>query len=59
MLNETNIPLELLSKTRAWFARQLAQLEKAHGDRWPAHRDWLVDYLNAEVKERLKRRSLG
>jgi hypothetical protein len=59
MLDEQNIPPELLAQARAWFARQMALLERAHRERWPANRDWLVDYLNAEVQERLSERARG
>jgi hypothetical protein len=58
MLNEQNIPAELLPQASAWFARQLAQLEKAHGPHWPAHRDWLVSYLNEELRERVANREV-
>lgn len=58
MLNERNIPPALLPKARAWFDRELARLEKAHGPHWPANRDWLVDYLNEELRERVARREV-
>jgi len=41
-LNERDIPPELLPKARDWFAREMARLQKAHGDKWPEHRDWLA-----------------
>lgn len=53
MLNENNIPPALLPQARAWFGCQLTRLEKLHGPHWLAHRDWLVDYLNEEVRERV------
>ncbi|MEO6624974.1 MAG: hypothetical protein ABIN37_09095 [Burkholderiaceae bacterium] len=58
MLNEANIPPELLPQTRAWFDRQMAHLERVHGDRWPDHRKWLVDYLNEDIRQRLIRREV-
>jgi len=58
-LDERGIPADLLPQTRAWFARQMTHLEKKHGDKWPAHRGWLVDYLNEEIRERLGKRQLG
>lgn len=51
-LNERDIPPELLPKARAWFAQEMARLEKAHGDKWPEHRDWLAEYVSAELRER-------
>ena len=57
-LKEDGIPADLLPQTRAWWSRQMEQLAKAHGDRWPDHREWLADYLNADIRERLKARGL-
>lgn len=55
-LDERGIPAALLPQARAWFDRQLVQLEKAHGPHWPANREWLVDYLNAELREFVSKR---
>lgn len=55
-LDEHGIPDALLPPARAWFARQVAQLEKAHGPHWPAHREWLVDYLHSELREHIAAR---
>jgi hypothetical protein len=55
-LNETNIPADLLPQAREWFAREMARLEKAHGAKWPDHREWLSDYVNAEIAERVEKR---
>lgn len=57
-LKEQNIPPELLPQARTWFDRQMAQLEKAHGDKWPAHREWLADYLNEELREHVVKHQL-
>lgn len=54
-LNETGIPADLLPKARAWFGREMARLEKAHGAAWENTRDWIADYLNAEIRERLQK----
>ncbi len=56
MINEKNIPPALLPKARAWFDRQIKHLEQAHGASWPDHREWLCDYLNAELREHLASR---
>lgn len=50
-LDETDIPLQLQERARAWFTREVKQLERCHGDHWPANKDWLVDYLRAELRE--------
>jgi hypothetical protein len=55
-LDERGIPAELLPQARAWFALQMNKLEKAHGPHWPANREWLVDYLNEELRERAARK---
>ena len=59
MLNEQNIPVELLPKARAWFDRQMQNLEQKHGAKWPEHRTWLVEYLNEEMKEYLAKREVN
>jgi hypothetical protein len=46
-------PRETLALAHAWYARQMARLEKRHGPRWPANRDWLSDYLYEELRQRL------
>ena len=53
MLIETNIPPALLPQARTWFNRQLVHLEQMHGNRWPEHRQWLIDYLNEDVRQRV------
>lgn len=56
MLNEQNIPAELLPKARAWFDRQMQNLEQKHGAKWPEHREWLIEYLNADIRQHLVKR---
>jgi hypothetical protein len=50
-LDEAGIPPELRARARSWFKREVLALERAHGEHWPAHKDWLVDYLRAELRE--------
>ena len=50
-LDEAGIPPELLDRARRWFVRQVQQLERVHGPHWPAVKDWLADYLRAELRE--------
>lgn len=53
-LREEGIPPDLLPKVRQWWLLQMQQIALAHGASWPEHRDWIVDYLNAEVRDRLQ-----
>lgn len=55
-LREEGIPPDVLPKAREWWARQMQQLARSHGSKWPEHRQWLADYLNEEVRERLAKR---
>lgn len=55
-LVETDIPEELRASTRKWWISQMQQLEQAHGERWPDNRDWLIDYMNADLRHRLTQR---
>ena len=57
-LNEQNIPPHLLPKARAWYARQIADLEQKHGPGWPNVRGWLEDYVNAELREHLQKQEV-
>ena len=50
-LDEASIPPALLPRARAWFTREVRSLERSHGKHWPAHKDWLMDYLRAELRE--------
>lgn len=52
---EDGIPRELLPRARAWFAAQVKTLERQHGAHWPANREWLLDYLRAELRELVER----
>lgn len=58
-LNEHNIPPHLRPRARAWYARQIAYLEEKHGPAWPDVREWLEDYVNAELCEHLKKQEAG
>ncbi len=53
-LREADVPPDLLPRVRGWWNRELAALQQAHGSRWPDHREWLHDYMNAEVRARLR-----
>lgn len=46
-------PAEMRERAKAWFDRQVEILAKAHGDKWPEHREWVESYLREEIRERL------
>lgn len=47
-------PAQLRERAERWFEREMAIAERAHGARWPEHRDWVADYLRQEIRERLQ-----
>ncbi|HPW29538.1 MAG TPA: hypothetical protein PLL01_09135 [Rhodoferax sp.] len=51
MPNETTVPKYLVSRALKWYDRQITRLKKKHGDQWLDHREWIEDYLNAELVE--------
>jgi hypothetical protein len=55
-LKEADIPADLLPKVRAWWVKRMQEAERTHGAEWPKHREWLADYMNAEVRDRLRTR---
>jgi len=36
----------------AWFRQELATCRHRMGQAWPAHRQWVADYLRHEARER-------
>ena len=50
---EAETPAQIVALAQQWYARQLEILRAAHGSSWPAHREWLTDYLRQEVRQRL------
>lgn len=52
--NADAIPPELRDKARAWFARQMAMCEAKHGPHWRENREWVAEYLNAELAHHLE-----
>jgi hypothetical protein len=47
-------PAEVEAMAQAWFDRELERCRLAHGDAWPEHEAWVVDYLREELRERLR-----
>jgi hypothetical protein len=50
-LDESGIPERLRPRARAWFTREIAACARAHGPKWPEHREWVLDYMRAELRE--------
>lgn len=46
-------PAEIRRQAQEWFDRQVEIISKAHGPAWPEHREWIEDYLRAELRQRL------
>lgn len=46
-------PEEIRRRAREWFDRQIEIIALAHGSSWPEHREWIEQYLVAEIRERL------
>ena len=44
---------EIKAAAQRWYERQIQRAALAHGQRWPANREWLESYLRAELKQRL------
>lgn len=45
--------LEIRAQAEQWYARQLEVCSRGLGSSWPQHEAWIVDYLKAELRERL------
>lgn len=58
LLHSDGTPPELLPQARAWFERQMRRAAQSHGSRWPEHREWVADYFNEELRERLADREV-
>lgn len=50
---------EIKAAAQRWYERELQQAEVTHGARWPEHKEWVDDYLRAELKLRLVARGWG
>ena len=45
--------IEIRWQAQDWFDRQIAIARASLGSFWPAHEEWVRDYLKAELLERL------
>lgn len=41
------------AQAQAWYESQMAKAERSLGPLWPAFKDWIDDYVRAELRERL------
>lgn len=46
-------PNEVRQRAEAWYSRQMEIIARAHGNRWPEHKEWIEDYLREELRQRL------
>lgn len=46
-------PEQIRELSEKWYARQLEVLAEVHGRDWERNREWLEDYLKAQLRERL------
>lgn len=46
---------DIRRKARAWYDRQLTICAEKHGASWPAHREWVEDYLKEELRQKLQK----
>jgi hypothetical protein len=44
---------QVRAAAEAWFRRQVETLRLSLGDAWPEHRDWIIDNLREEARQRL------
>lgn len=44
---------EIKAVAMKWYERELVSCATAHGDRWPANRQWIDAYLREELRQRL------
>lgn len=41
------------AKAERWYQAQVEKAAMAHGDRWAEHREWVENYLQEELRQRL------
>lgn len=46
-------PAQVRATAEAWFRHQAELLRQCHGSSWSQHREWVLDYLREEVRQRL------
>jgi len=51
--DKTLTPAQVRAEAQRWYDAQRSRLAQCLGPAWPEHREWLEDYLKAELRERL------
>lgn len=49
----SHTPAQIRELSEKWYDRQVEVISMAHGPSWPQHREWIEDYLKAELRDRL------
>lgn len=47
--------VQVQARARAWLQAEIERSRKALGPTWPMHAAWVLDYLRAELAERMAR----
>lgn len=47
--------IQVQARARAWLQTEVERSRKALGPAWALHAAWVLDYLRAELSERLAR----
>lgn len=45
----------LKRRAAKWLADETERAQRAHGARWVEHQAWVMDYLLAELRQRVRR----
>ncbi len=51
--NPHHSPAQIRELSEKWYARQIELLAACHGKDWETNREWLEDYLRADLRARL------
>jgi len=46
---------QVRTRARAWLQSEIERSRRALGPTWPLHAAWVIDYLRAELAERIAR----
>ncbi|VTU36237.1 hypothetical protein [Variovorax sp. PBL-E5] len=54
-MNDTkrHTPAQIRQRAQQWYDRQMDSIARAHGARWPDHKEWMESYLREELRQRL------
>ena len=51
--DQADTPEQIMALAETWYRRQVEISRQALGTFWPAHREWVIEYLRQEVRQRL------